>query len=42
MRVRQEMAVRGVTDDGSRARHFVTDAVEHSPVDAGNGRRRPV
>jgi len=36
MRVRRETAVPCVTDDRGRARHFITDAVEHSPIDPGN------
>jgi hypothetical protein len=42
MGVRWEPAVRSVANDRGRARHFITDAVEHSPVDPGDGRRRPV
>src|SRR5215472_13663748 len=40
--VGREAAVRGVADDRGRARHLIADAVEHSSVDTGNGRRRPV
>jgi hypothetical protein len=39
MGVRREMAVRGVANDRGRARHLIPDAVEHSPVDPGDGRR---
>ena len=42
MRMRSEPAVWGIAHDGGRARHFIADAVEHSPVHPGNGRWRPV
>ena len=42
MRVRREPAVRGVADDRGRARYFIADAVEHTPVDPGNRRWSPV
>src|SRR5215472_7248606 len=38
--VGREAAARGVTDDRGRARHLIADAVEHSPIHPGNGRRR--
>jgi hypothetical protein len=42
MHVRGEPAVRGVADDRGRARHLITDPVEHSPLHPRNGRRCPV
>ena len=37
MRMRSEPAVWAVAHDGGRARHFIADAVEHSPVHPRNG-----
>jgi hypothetical protein len=33
--------MRCVADDGSGPRHLSTDAIEHAPLDTGNGRACP-